>query len=290
MSGIGALLFGLIFGGSAIGAGIDNAKSLSKPFTHLKDGTPVYVDRKGQRYINGEKVIQKYDARTDSMRDVGEKSGKIYFDERDTQRERIAKRNERDRREAKRRGLTTYIKTFVGNNGWEHNMKADVTNDLAIKDVISSEDGTFWVWYFRKGGELGGVPGDLVQVTFDEYMKMSVAMGYNRYYSLKMPKEDLPIVPGKQVPTERDLELDKYVAKYICVEDVDAIWVVHEGKVYSPFETKRPVLKGTELFRNGRGVLYEKNGMPISHPEFYGAGKFKLVEEYDTPRELKDCT
>ena len=85
----GLLLTGLIFGGASIVAAIENADMKSKPTRHLEDGTPVYIDRKCQEWINGEKVIAKYDYNKHDLVYAGEKSGKVYFDPSDAQAKRM---------------------------------------------------------------------------------------------------------------------------------------------------------------------------------------------------------
>ena len=40
----GLILGGLIFAGAGIAAAIENADMKSSPYTHLDDGTPVYLD------------------------------------------------------------------------------------------------------------------------------------------------------------------------------------------------------------------------------------------------------
>lgn len=108
--GLGLLLFGLMAGGSAIKCGIENAKMMSKPYRYMDDGTPVYLDRLCNEHINGEKVISKYNYQKGCMQDVGERSGRVYYDEQDVQRKRFDDWNERNRQDAIKKGQLAYLK------------------------------------------------------------------------------------------------------------------------------------------------------------------------------------
>lgn len=101
MSIFGTLVFGAILAGSAIKAGIDNAKSMSKPRYYWKNGTPIYFDRFGHQWTNGERIVEKYDIHRKSTLYVGAKSGKVY---RDTQKEYLDER-EREAEESKKVAL-----------------------------------------------------------------------------------------------------------------------------------------------------------------------------------------
>ena len=81
MAGLLSLIFGAVLGGSAISAARENARLMSKPYKHLDDGTPVYMDRHCNEYINGEKVVIKYNYDLNRTQKVGERTGKVYFDE-----------------------------------------------------------------------------------------------------------------------------------------------------------------------------------------------------------------
>lgn len=99
--GLGLLISGLIFGGAAISAGIDNAKMMSEPYRYLEDGTPVYLDRKCKEHINGEKVISKavHDSHGNiKLVSVGQRSGRVYFDPEEAQRRRMDEMSEKYRK------------------------------------------------------------------------------------------------------------------------------------------------------------------------------------------------
>ena len=72
----GLLISGLIFAGAGIAAAIENADAMSSPFRHLEDGTPVYLDRKCNEWVNGEKMIATYDYTNKKLVYAGQRSGK----------------------------------------------------------------------------------------------------------------------------------------------------------------------------------------------------------------------
>lgn len=77
---VGTLIFALMLGGSAVKCGIDNVKAKNCSYTHDEQGRATWINRKGETYINGEKVVPKYDYQNDKLLQVGSKSGKVYYD------------------------------------------------------------------------------------------------------------------------------------------------------------------------------------------------------------------
>lgn len=142
--GLGLLLFGLMAGGSAIKCGIENAKMMSKPYRYMDDGTPVYLDRLCNEHINGEKVISKYNYQKGCMQDVGERSGRVYYDEQDVQRKRFNDWNKENRQNAIKQGRLIYKKYDVNR---KKNFSCELSTGKYIAHIEGRDDGTYWKYY-----------------------------------------------------------------------------------------------------------------------------------------------
>lgn len=107
--GLGTLLFAAMLGGSAIKCGIKNANMMSTPHHYLKDGTPVYIDRLGKEYINGEQIEYRFDSKSKQLLGVGKNSGRIYIDPRRTMYDREYATDERNRQKSLAEGKLAYM-------------------------------------------------------------------------------------------------------------------------------------------------------------------------------------
>lgn len=112
MAGLG-LLIGLGVKLFADGAyAISDMKSMSTPCGHLEDGSPYYMNRKGQRFAaNGERMVSQTAIAADGTkysRVVGERTGNVYMDRERTFQRKIDERNERNRKYAIENGKTAY--------------------------------------------------------------------------------------------------------------------------------------------------------------------------------------
>ena len=144
--GLGLLISGLIFGGAAISADIDNVKMMSEPYRYLEDGTPVYLDRKCKEHINGEKVISKavHDSHGNiKLVSVGQRSGRVYFDPEEAQRRRMDEMSEKYRREAIEGGYLVYKK-------YDHRVKRFMTCEISTGKYIASLQGNKYGCGYRK--------------------------------------------------------------------------------------------------------------------------------------------
>jgi ribosomal protein L21E len=178
---------------SAIKCGIQNADMMSKPYRHLDDGTPVYLDRLCNEYINGEKVTVHYDYSKPGVMNtqlVGTKSGKVYVDRRQNFLNKIAKENEEKRQEALSEGKLAYVKLYPKNTipGCSMNEMADtrLTCECSTGKIISrlecKEDGTCWKYYLTDIAHYHWDPDHKYmsqgyQITKDELQKLNVFNG-----------------------------------------------------------------------------------------------------------------
>ncbi len=186
MLGLGTLIFGALLGGSAIRCGIDNVKSMSKPYRYLDDGTPVYLDRLCNEHINGEKVVSKWNYELGRAQQVGERSGRVYMDPETESRKRMDRQNEERRQKAISEGKLAYMKYDCDK---KRQYTAEVSTRRYIAELEGREDGTYWKYYLyldpnkswqssfrRKEGDPG------VQITQEEFDKLNIYNGSHWYY------------------------------------------------------------------------------------------------------------
>lgn len=138
--GLGLLISGLIFGGAAISAGIDNANMMKEPYRHLDDGTPVYLDRKCQEWVNGEKIVATYDYQNKKLVYAGNKSGRVYLDPEENQKRRMDAMSEEYKDNAIKLGLLAYRK-------YDHRVKRFITCEISTGKYIARLQGN------KYGGE-----------------------------------------------------------------------------------------------------------------------------------------
>lgn len=141
--GLGLLIGGLLFGGAAISAGIDNAKMMSKPYRYLDDGTPVYLDRKCKEWANGEKIVATYDYQNNKLVYAGQRSGKVYIDPEENTRRRMDEMSEKYKREAIERGYLAYKK-------YDHRVKRSITCEISTGKYIAALKGNKYGGGYRK--------------------------------------------------------------------------------------------------------------------------------------------
>ena len=138
--GLGLLISGLIFGGAAISAGVDNANMMKEPYRYLDDGTPVYLDRKCQEWVNGEKIVATYDYQNKKLVYAGNKSGKVYLDPEENQKRRMDAISEENKKRAIKMGLLAYEK-------YDHKVKRMITCEISTGKYIAALQGN------KYGGE-----------------------------------------------------------------------------------------------------------------------------------------
>lgn len=185
--GLGLLLFGGALLGSAIKCGVENADMMSKPYKHLDDGTPVYLDRKCQQWANGEKIVPTYDYKNQKLVYAGQRSGKVYVDPEAIKRKRQEEWDEKDRQYQLSRGKTAYIK-------YEPSRKRSLTCEMSTGKYIAKLVGKTREGWKRNGLDYEGYrkfyldpngtsvldarPGDQgIPITMEEFDKLNIGCG-----------------------------------------------------------------------------------------------------------------
>lgn len=183
---IGLLLGGLIFGGAAIGAAIENADMKSKPFRYLDDGTPVYLDRKCQEWANGEKIIATYDYQNQKLVYAGHRSGKVYIDPEANKKRILDERSEQYKREAIEAGRLAYAK-------YDHRVKRRLTCEISTGKYIAALQGNKYGGGYRKfyvkpdfdfyNCHCKADDDEGIEITREEFNKLNIVGGSHMTYS-----------------------------------------------------------------------------------------------------------
>jgi len=183
---VGVLITGLIFGAAAIGAAVENEKIKKEPYRHLNDGTPVYIDRKCQDWINGEKIVATYDYQNKKLVYAGQKSGRVYIDPQANQLDRMYKISEENKAKAIANGELAYIK---------YEPKADrfFTCEISTGKYVSRLEGSgvsgnkpykkFYLppdSFYNPGKVADGDDG--IIITKEEFWKLNINGSHRTYY------------------------------------------------------------------------------------------------------------
>lgn len=182
----GFIFTGVIFGVAAIGAGIENAKIKKEPYRHLDDGTPVYMDRKCQDWVNGEKIVATYDYENKKLVYAGQKTGKVYMDPQANRLNRMHKISEEHKAKAIADGELAYTK---------YEPKADkfLTCEISTGKYISRLEGNgtsrnksykkFYLphdSFYNPGKVADGDEG--TAITKEEFWKLNINGSHRTYY------------------------------------------------------------------------------------------------------------
>lgn len=176
----GLLLGGLIFAGAGIAAAIENADMKSSPYTHLDDGTPVYLDRKCNEWVNGEKMIATYDYQNHKLVYAGQRSGKVYIDPEANKKRMLDERSEQYKREAIEAGRLAYAK-------YDHRVGRRLTCEISTGKYIAALRGNkygqgYRKWYVKPDFDFYNchcrADGDEgIEITKDEFNKLNIVGG-----------------------------------------------------------------------------------------------------------------
>lgn len=123
---IGLLACVGVYAACGIGRTIRNEDFKRYTSKYDERGRLHYMDYHGNEYINGEKIIDKFDRETNSMSRVGERSGIVY----DSQELRDMRRNRKSREEAIANGKLAYAY-------WNSKLKRNLTVEISTGRVIS---------------------------------------------------------------------------------------------------------------------------------------------------------
>ena len=168
-------------GGSAILSKRDDI-SIKKLTREVDEKGNVWcMGRKGEDYVNGEKVISavKFDeyGNTHDLK-VGKNSGKVYYDSYDIRQRKFAEDDERERQLSLSQGYTAYRK-------WNPQFRKPVTTEMSTGKVIAclykygdvcrkfyvKPNAAYYEYNKLQAGDHG------IPITEDEYKKLNIRYG-----------------------------------------------------------------------------------------------------------------
>lgn len=178
----GLLFSGLLHGAAAIGKYIKDKDYMSSP-VYYENGTPVYIDSSGRKYMNGEKVETKYDYKNGGLIEVGSRSGTVYFSQVDAKAKRMHEQYDiPNLKQAERRGE-------LACNLWYPQYDKMLTTEISTGKIISCLYRDIYTDECRKFYYKGGYqrfiengcfrttqPGDMgIVITREEYDKLNIS-------------------------------------------------------------------------------------------------------------------
>lgn len=179
MFGLGTLIFGAMFAGSAAKCAIEDASMLSKPCGYLDDGTPIYIDRKCNEYINGERVVTEYNYQLERTQKRGVKTGKIYYDSVVATNTRMSKQDKDEIEYALKGGKLAYNKWIPS---CQRKLTVELSTDKIIAGVYQDEyKGIFRKFYLKNkpvSEHIDPVPDDDdfgIPITYNEAKNLCIA-------------------------------------------------------------------------------------------------------------------
>lgn len=224
MLGLGSILLGGALGGSAIKRGLENMDAMSKPSEYLEDGTPVYTDRFGDMYVNGEKLYQKYyrdQYGNEHWTFVGEKSKKVYIDSYDRKCRISNVYDERDKQRKLEKGYTAYLKHHPQ---FTQPVTTEMSTGKIIAGLYGKSDGTYWKYYLKADASIPIEYNENagIKITQEEYDRLNIldgthsSMDHFRYNYVRVRHNYVPR-PKQKIEKEKK---EKRVRAYLW-EDED---------------------------------------------------------------------
>ena len=179
MAGLGILLYGALRAICGIGQAVENKQMKDYSYKIDEKGRPTWIDRQGNRYINGEKVVATYDYKNQKLVYAGQRTGTVYIDPEQNQRDRLDRWSEERKQEAINDGKLAYMK-------YDHVRKQQITCEISTGKFIAylegNEDGTYYKYYLQPSQDFchahckpDGVVG--IPITREEFDKLNIYFG-----------------------------------------------------------------------------------------------------------------
>ena len=184
MAGLGMLLYGALRAVCGIGKAVENKQMKDYSYKIDEKGRPTWIDRQGNRYINGEKVVATYDYKNQKLVYAGQRTGKVYYD---YQQDLLNKRNTEDEEEKAdelSRGKLAYLKY---DSISKRRLTCEISTGKFIVELEGRPDGTYWKYYIEEDGchyiyfnKTKGSP--CVQITREEFDALNIKPGTHHAY------------------------------------------------------------------------------------------------------------
>lgn len=184
MAGLGILLYGALRAVCGIGQAVENKQMKDYSYKIDEKGRPTWIDREGNKYINGEKVVATYDYNNHKLVYAGQRTGKVYYD---YQQDLLNRRNTEDEEEKAdelSRGKLAYLKY---DSISERRLTCEISTGKFIAELEGRPDGTYWKYYIEEDGchyiyfnKTKGSP--CVQITREEFDALNIKPGTHHAY------------------------------------------------------------------------------------------------------------
>ena len=141
MAGLGIFLYGALRAACGIGKAVENQQMKNFSYKIDEKGRPTWLDREGNQYINGEKVVASYDYTNKKLVYAGKRTGTVYIDPEQNRKNRLDRWSEERKQKAIADGELAYMR-------YDHNRKKEITCEISTGKYIAQlegrKDGTYW--------------------------------------------------------------------------------------------------------------------------------------------------
>ena len=183
MAGLGLFLYGALRAICGIGQAVENKQMKDYSYKIDEKGRPTWIDRQGNQYINGEKVVATYDYNNHKLVYSGKRTGTVYIDPEQNQKDRLDRWSEERKQYAINNGDLAYNKY---NHVWKKEITTEISTGRPIAELIKNSDGTYWKiygtidspkneWDFYVGCQ--HKTGEPIQITREEFSKLNTVGG-----------------------------------------------------------------------------------------------------------------
>ena len=184
MAGLGILLYGALRSICGIGQAVENKQIKDYSYKIDEKGRPTWIDRQGNQYINGERVVATYDYNNHKLVYAGQRTGKVYYD---YQQDLLNRRNAEDEEEKSdklSRGKLAYLKY---DSISKRRLTCEISTGKFIVELEGRSDGTYWKYYIEEDGchyiyfhKTEKSP--CVQITKEEFDALNIKPGTHHAY------------------------------------------------------------------------------------------------------------
>ena len=184
MAGLGLFLWGTMKVICGIGQAVENKQMKDYSYKIDEKGRPTWIDRQGNQYINGEKVVATYDYANKKLVYAGQRTGKVYYD---YQQDLLNRRNTEDEEEKAdklSRGKLAYLKY---DSISKRKLTCEISTGKFIVELEGRSDGTYWKYYIEEDGhhwiyfhKTESSP--CVQITREEFDALNIKPGTHHAY------------------------------------------------------------------------------------------------------------
>ena len=130
MAGLGLFIYGALRAVCGIGQAIENKQMKDYSYKIDEKGRPTWIDRQGNSYINGEKVVATYDYKNQKLVYAGQRTGTVYIDPEQNQNKRMDERSNKEMEDNKRLGLLAY-------NRWYPQCECELVTEISTGKIIA---------------------------------------------------------------------------------------------------------------------------------------------------------